>query len=335
MSAYIVHDPIAVLGADMTAHLDQATRLLDRIDRLGAKRGDMPAHLQVAAERYGELQVDLDPQTRTYWCAMNPAGAPSFTPGLLRDLREAQASIRRLGALAGEGGEAPIRYYVLKSALPGIFNLGGDLGLFAGRIRLRDRDSLRAYAYACIEVLYTNYISFDLPVVTVALVQGDALGGGFEAALSCDVIVAEKGAKFGLPEVLFNLFPGMGAYSLLSRRLGAVQAERMILSGEVFSAEDLHALGLVQVLAEPGQGEAAVRDYIARSSRRFNAHAAVFRAGRRVAPLTYDELRDITETWVDAALRLRESDLRKMERLKSAQERRTVSSAPAALAAAG
>ena len=50
--------------------------------------------------------------------------------------------------------------------------------------------------------------------------QGECLGGGFEAALSSDVIVAEKSARFGFPEILFNLFPGMGAYSFLERKIG-------------------------------------------------------------------------------------------------------------------
>jgi len=49
-----------------------------------------------------------------------------------------------------------------------------------------------------------------LPLTTISLAQGDALGGGFEAALSCSVIIAERRARFGFPEVMFNLFPGMG-----------------------------------------------------------------------------------------------------------------------------
>ncbi len=57
---------------------------------------------------------------------------------------------------------------------------------------------------------YRNRSLPGLPFVTVALVEGDALGGGFEAALSCDVIVATPQAKFGFPEVLFHLFPAWG-----------------------------------------------------------------------------------------------------------------------------
>jgi enoyl-CoA hydratase/carnithine racemase len=63
----------------------------------------------------------------------------------------------------------------------------------------------------------------------------------------------------------------MGAYSFLSRRVGPVQAERMITSGRLYSAEGLHTLGPVDVLAEDGKGEAAVRDHIDRNDRKHNA----------------------------------------------------------------
>jgi DSF synthase len=270
------------------------------------------------APTFENLNVEIEPRHGVYWCRMRPAERPSFTPGLLADLASMQHEL--MGRF--RGGATPIRYYVLASELPGIFNLGGDLTVLADNIRMQDRPGLERYARACIDVLYTNAVGFDLPVVTVAMVQGDALGGGFEAALSCDVIVAEKGSRFGLPEVLFNLFPGMGAYSFLSRRLGAARAEKMILSGRIYTAEELHEMDVVQILAEPGAGEQAVRDFIERSSKRHNAQSGVFRVGRRVSPLSYEELRDITDIWVDTALSLSESDLRKMERLTTAQNRR-------------
>ena len=275
---------------------------------------------------YDNLTVEIEPRSRTFWCHMRPKERPSFTPGLLADLATMQRGLK----LMFVGGEAPIDYFVFGSRLTGIFNLGGDLTILADRIREQDRASLVRYARACIDVLYTNAVGYDLPIVTIALVQGDALGGGFEAALCCDVIVAEKSARFGFPEVLFNLFPGMGAYSFLARRIGAAQAEKMLLSGRIYTAEELHGMDVVQVLVDPGAGEQAVRDYIHRNGRRHNAQSGVFRAGRRVWPLAYDELRDITDLWVDAALNLRQSDLRKMVRLTSAQNRRWSGQGPAA-----
>jgi DSF synthase len=107
---------------------------------------------------------------------------------------------------------APIEYTVLASDVPGVFNLGGDLDLFLRLIEGKDRAGLVAYGKACVHVLHRNYVAHDLPITTISLVQGDCLGGGFEAALSSDILVAERHARFGFPEIVFNLFPGMGAY---------------------------------------------------------------------------------------------------------------------------
>jgi DSF synthase len=271
---------------------------------------------------YRELETSLDRRNKTFWCFMRPDGVPSFTRTLLRELIAVRGSIQRLFALPDAGDDAPIRYFVGGSRLPRIYNLGGDLGFFAACIRAGDRAALRAYAYDCIDVGYHMWRGFKVPVITIALVQGDALGGGFEGALSFNVLVAERSAKFGLPEILFNLFPGMGAFSFLSRKLDAARAQRMIMSGQIYGAEELHALGLIDVLAEDGKGEDAVRDYIARHSRQHAVHRNIYRARERVNPLSFEEMREITEIWVDAAMQLDTADLRKMERLMALQVRR-------------
>jgi DSF synthase len=273
---------------------------------------------QAAALRYENLTVELDPHDAVWWCRMSPPGRPSFTPGLLRDIGEMHQAIARLL----EAAPGAVRHVVLGSAVSGIYNLGGDLGLFAELIRAGDLGALRRYGHTAVEAIHRNHTAFGLPVSTIALVQGDALGGGFECALAHDVIVAERSARFGLPEVLFNLFPGMGAYSFLSRRIGRVAAERMILSGRIHTAEELHGMGIVDVLAEDGEGEAALREHIARTSRRFNAHRAVYEARRRVDPVTLEELRNVVDGWAEAALGLRDADLRMMLRLAAAQDRR-------------
>ncbi|MBM6582148.1 crotonase/enoyl-CoA hydratase family protein [Microvirga sp. BT689] len=265
------------------------------------------------------IDVKLDFEQKIYWAAMRPSQHPMITMELLRDMMCVQESIR---AIMEEGNRQHLDYFVAASQTPGVYNFGGNLIYFADCIRRRDYEGLREYAYACIDVVYGNAMAFHTPLITIALVQGDALGGGFECALSFDVLVAEKSAKMGLPEVLFNLFPGMGAYSFLSRKIGAAAAEKLIMSGSVYTAEELHRLGVVDVLAEDGQGENAVQDYIARSRRRHNAHKAIYRMKRRVNPLPYEELRDVVDIWLDAAMNLEEHDLRKMMRLVAAQERR-------------
>jgi DSF synthase len=284
----------------------------------------IPVEDEVASMAYENLDVELDPDARTLWMFMRPRGRGSFTPALLQDLSQFQRSIGRIFADRASEPRKPFDYAVFGSRSPGIFNLGGDLALFAEKIMEGDRATLQKYAHLCIDIIYHNHIAFNVPVVTMALVQGDALGGGFEYALSFDMIVAERSAKLGLPEILFNLFPGMGAYSFLSRRLDAIRAEKMILSGKVYNAEELYEMGIVDVLAEDGQGEEAVREYIDRHAYRHNAYRSVFQTRRKVNPVTFEELRDVTDIWVEAALNLGKSDLRKMARLITAQDRRSV-----------
>ena len=206
--------------------------------------------------------------------------------------------------------------------MPGIFNLGGDLHLFAELIRRRDRAALTAYARACVAEVHANSMALDLPIITMSLVQGDALGGGFEAALSSNVIIAERSAKFGLPEIMFNLFPGMGAYNFIARRTNAATAERMIMSGRIYTGAELYDMGIVDVLAEDGRGEEALNDYVRKNARRHAAHRAIFQARQRVNPITLQDLNGITDLWVDTAMTLSPMDLKMMERLVAAQGRR-------------
>ena len=160
---------------------------------------------------------------------------------------------------------------------------------------------------------------YNLDLTTISLIQGDALGGGFEAALSSNVIIAERGVKMGLPEVLFNLFPGMGAYSLLSRKIGYAAAEEMILSGRLYSAEQLHEMGVVDILAEKGEGEVAVYRYIKNASRASNTFKSMQKLKDICNQVSYEELMNIAKVWTDAALKLTSRDLRMMERLVKRQ----------------
>ena len=265
----------------------------------------------------GQLDVRWDGVEETLWTWMTPHDRPNFNPAMLRDFERWQAEI---GNEFG-GAAARIKYLVLGSRFPGIFNLGGDLDLFAGFISSGDRAGLVRYGRECVSILHRNMQALDLPLVTIALVQGDALGGGFEAALSFNLIVAERGARFGLPEIAFGLFPGMGAHCLLARKLGLARAEQMMLSNKLYTAEEMHELGLVHILADPGQGEAAVRAYIARNGRKQNGHHGIYQASSLVDPIRLEELEAVVEVWADAALSLSPSDLKLMKRLVDAQSR--------------
>jgi DSF synthase len=269
-----------------------------------------------------ELDLSYDENRRVLWQFMRPAGRPSFTPGLLRDMTHALDLVEETGAAAVDDIGMPVRYMVLASRMPGIFNLGGDLPHFMRLIDAADRSRLSWYAQVCARGQYRRTVSVGLPICTIALVQGDALGGGFEAALAHDVIVAEKGTSFGLPEVLFNMFPGMGAYSFLARRLDPVRAERIILSGRIYRAEELFEMGVVDRLAEPGFGTETVCRFIDEFDRARPSRLALLKARKLLQPVTLEELSQIADMWVDAALRLTPGDLRRMSHLAKAQDRR-------------
>jgi DSF synthase len=265
----------------------------------------------------GQLDVRWEAGLGTLWTYMTPVDRPNFNRPMLRDFQRWQAEIRREFADSSEG----LKYLVLGSRFPGVFNLGGDLDLFAGFIAAGDRDGLVRYGRDCVSILHNNMRRLELPIVTVALVQGDALGGGFEAVLSFNVIVAEKGTRFGLPEIAFGLFPGMGAHALLSRKVGLAKAEEMMLSNRLYTAEEMHDMGVVHVLAEPGCGEEAVRAYIAKNGRRQAGHRGIYHASTLADPITLEELNAIVEVWADSALCLSDADLKLMRRLVDAQTR--------------
>jgi len=287
-----------------------------------AEEAKAEAASAIADVRYDNILIDIDVANATCWCSMDPVGKPAYTHELMSDISRMQKTITDTFATLPSPAAAPFSWFVMASAVPGIYNLGGDLGHFAARIRERDLTAMRHYGHVAVEAIHRNAVAFDSPVVTMALVQGDALGGGFEHALSFDLIVAERSAKLGLPEILFNMFPGMGAYSFLSRRMSRDRAEALILSGRIHTAAELHEMGVVDVLAEDGQGQSAVIDFIARHNRKHNAHQALYRARRRVNPVTLEELYDVVDIWAEAALNLTEADLRKMDRLCAAQQRR-------------
>ena len=282
----------------------------------------LPESLRFLSNAYNELNVTIDPNLQALRCNMRPKGPPSFTPSMLRELVVLHRNIQGLFASLPPGAPAPFQYYVQGSDVPGIFNLGGDLAFLIDRIMVGDREALRRYAYDCVQAVYNASVGFDLPIVSVGLLQGTALGGGLECAVACHFVIAERSVRLGLPEVMFNAFPGMGAYTFLSRRIGAGRAERLMFSGKVYTAEEMYDLGVIDRVVEDGAGEQAVRDYILNERQSHGMRHAMYKVRQRVNPVTLSELRDVTDIWVETMLSLDAGDLRRMEHLHLAQARR-------------
>ena len=268
---------------------------------------------------YSQLDHNYDATTKSLWFFMKATPRPCYSQRLLSELLSLVENLK----IENHRSQS-IEYMVAASGVPGIFNLGGDLDTFRKYIQTGAREELRNYAYNCVDLVYQNSLGFGQDVTTIALVQGQAMGGGFEAALSAHVLVAEESAKMGFPEILFNLFPGMGAHCFLSRRIQPGLADRMIRSGRSYTAVELYEMGIVDVLAKDGEGVVEVNKFIKQHQKRRNGNLAMQRARQSLNPVTLRELQEITEIWVDAALQLDERSLRTMERLINAQNDKPV-----------
>ena len=151
--------------------------------------------------KFNQLETRFDSEFGVLWGFMDPKPRPTFNPLLLAELRGYIDSIVQPGGLIWDGAdEHTIRYAVIASKTSGVFNLGGDLTLFREAIASHDRDMLVQYGRKCVDNLYPWSRNCDLPLTTIALVQGDALGGGFECALSASVLVAEESVRMGFPK---------------------------------------------------------------------------------------------------------------------------------------
>lgn len=283
--------------------------------------------------RYSTLRIAESADATVHWCHMHAdlaatPGRACFKPALVADILQYQGMLSDRLRRERQHGNTALQHVVLASDCDA-FNLGGDLEYFCDAIRRQDRGALLNYARQCVRGVHAFHAGLDAGAHSIALVQGDALGGGFEAALSCHTIVAEEGVGMGLPEVLFDLFPGMGAYSFLCKRIPPHKAEQLMLSGDVLSSDELHKMGLVDVLVPRGQGMQAVEDVIRGNRRIPHARSAMHKVREMAQPVTLEEMMAITEVWVDTALQLGEKSMRTMERLVRAQYRRHGESAAA------
>ena len=215
-----------------------------------------------------------------------------------------------------------LRHFVMTSDVPQVFNFGGDLALFVLLVRAGDIESLKLYGQRCVDLVWWMENAANLGVHTTVLSQGDTLGGGLESVLPFHKVIFERSAQAGYPEVLFNLFPGMGAWDFTIRKAGFAVASEMILSGRLYSAEELHYRRLVDLVVDDGAGEAAVERVVRDVEPRHRGTLAALRAQRLAAPIQYDRLLAIVDQWAESALGLTDRDLRLMERLARAQARK-------------
>lgn len=158
---------------------------------------------------------------------------------------------RALGAaLTSLAADAAVRAVVVTGAGERAFCAGSHVGEFeslAGRV---------GEGKLLLEKLVYRQLA-DLPVPTIAAIEGAALGGGLELALCCDLRVASERATLGMPEVRLGVMPGSGGTQRLPRVIGPARAKQMILLGEIIDAAEAERIGLVNRVARAGEAMAA------------------------------------------------------------------------------
>jgi enoyl-CoA hydratase/carnithine racemase len=196
----------------------------------------------MAEERYGEYVVVRHPAERVAELVLDRPKAMNAVSGAM-----AEAIAQACAALAADPA---VSVTVLSSSHERAFCVGADL---KERNSLTDAELMRQRPRA--RAAYTGVL--DLPMPAIASVHGFALGGGFELALACDLIVADESAVFGLPEVSVGVIPGGGGTQLLPRRVGAARAAELVFTARRVPAAEALDLGLVDQLAPAGGDRAA------------------------------------------------------------------------------
>jgi len=189
-------------------------------------------------------------------------------------------------ALGAISADPSLRAVILAGAGEKAFVAGADIAEYRGN----RADAFAAYQFESRRV-------FDmleaLPQPTIAAVKGYALGGGFEIALACDIIVADATARFGLPEGLLGLSPGGGGTQRLTRSVGKQTASDILLAARRITGERAHQLGLV---VERAADDALMEVALARA-----------RAMIALAPRAQSEMKRLIRQGFDAPLPVAQS----------------------------
>jgi enoyl-CoA hydratase len=133
-----------------------------------------------------------------------------------------------------------VRVVVITGAGDKAFIAGADIGEFAGRTAITQRDVMTGRS------LFTAIDTFPKPVI--AMINGYCLGGGCELAMACDLRIASERASFGQPEINLGIIPGGGGTQRLTHLVGEGKAMELILTGEIIDAQVAHSIGLVNMV---------------------------------------------------------------------------------------
>jgi enoyl-CoA hydratase/carnithine racemase len=200
-------------------------------------------------------------------------------------LAELEKFVAAFDALAAETSAC-----VISSARPGGFCAGADLKeLYYGALPLAQKERVESVRSFLVRIHNVANAIDTAPFVTFAAVHGLCMGGGFELALTCDQIVADKMARFGFPELRLGLIPGFGGIPRLRRDVGNSFIRDLLFTGRTVKAERVHQLGLVSHLAGEGFALQVARS-MAQQVTKFDAQTRIA-AKKFLKPIPHDELK--------------------------------------------
>ncbi len=213
-------------------------------------------------------------------------------------LAELERFVQALETLAAEPGENAAKALILYSTLPAGFSAGADLRELFSRMQTMPEAARAAGVRDFLERIHRVMNALDTSsLTTIAAVHGVTFGGGWELALVCDLIVADKMARFCFPELRLGLIPGFGGIPRLKRDLGNSLVRDLLLTGRSLNATKALAAGLVSQLAAEGEALRLARATAAQV-KKFDRETAAA-AKRFIKPIPYDELRREIEIFCD------------------------------------
>jgi len=218
-----------------------------------------------------------------------------------------------------------IKYIVFLSLNKTVWNMGGDLELFAKCVLTMQPEILKDYAYKCVEFVYNFNNSFETDAVTAFVIQGNAFGGGFESAISGNYTLAEESVKFSFPEVRFGIFPGMGAYSFLTRKVGYSKACEMIQSNKKYTSKELKDLKIINETCADGYGVDSMRKTIQSGKLEMMKQDKILELCSRIPK---KELLAIADVWLEEVFQLTKDKLDFMMRVSDIQKTIVAKSSP-------
>lgn len=261
------------------------------------------------------VRTDIDPDLNIT-ATLKSGSSPIISLDLLDDIEAITELSRHMVTAASSNQDGP-RNFILKSEVPRIFALGGDLALFRYYIERQDAQSLKRYARKCVRAIWALLNGLHSNRLTISFVNGEAQGGGFEAALACHVFVSTRRASFGFPEALFGLFPGMGAAPLLTSRADSHAAKTLLSTSGRYPAEMLYEMGIIDYLIE----EPELPDLLSELATKVRTNNSTKEFSLRFNRVRYEDLIDTVDEWTSQALRLESRKIDVMGVILKAQNR--------------